>query len=78
MAEIDWNELIQSKKSVRACDKHSCGNVMAQYDNNNIIIDGARIKSHKYTVPKSKVDSYDGNDLYLRITRDDMILNFDF
>jgi hypothetical protein len=29
-------------------------------------------------IPKSKVDHYDGNDLYLNITRDDMILNFDF
>jgi hypothetical protein len=35
MAEIDWNELIGSKKSARACDKHSCGNVMAQYDDKN-------------------------------------------
>ena len=77
MAEIDWNELIGSKKSARACDKHSCGNVMAQYDD-NIIIEGATIKSHEYIVPKSKVDHYDGNDLYLNIARDDMILNFDF
>ena len=75
---IDWNELIQSKKSVMALDKHFCGNVIAQYDDNIIIIEGAIIKSHEYIVPKSKVDHYDENNLYLNITRDDMILNFDF
>ena len=61
-----------------ACDKYFCGNVIAQYHDNIIIIEGATIKSHEYIVPKSKVDHYDGNDLYLNITRDDMILNFDF
>jgi hypothetical protein len=77
MTEIDWDKLIQSKKSVKGCDKHSCGNVMAEYDDNIIIIEGTTIKSHEFIVPKSKVDHYDGNDLYLNITRDDMILNFD-
>ncbi|MFL6318249.1 MAG: hypothetical protein ACJ72C_10495 [Nitrososphaeraceae archaeon] len=56
MAEIDWNELIGSKKSARACDKHSCGNVMAQYDD-NIIIEGATIKSHEYISSKIKCRS---------------------
>jgi hypothetical protein len=78
VTEIDWNELIQLKKSVMACDNHFCGNVMAQYHDNIIIIEGSTIKSHGYIVPKSKVDHYDGNDLYLNITHDDMILNFDF
>jgi hypothetical protein len=60
-----------------ACDKYFYGNVIAQY-HDNIIIEGAAIKSHEYIVLKSKVDHYDGNDLYPNITRDDMILNFDF
>jgi hypothetical protein len=75
---IDWNELIKLKKSVIACDKNFCGNVIAQYHDNIIIIEGTTIKSYQYMVPKSKVDHYDGNDLHLNITRDDMILNFDF
>jgi hypothetical protein len=61
-----------------ACDNHACGNVMAEYNDNIIVIEGATIKSHEYIVPKSKVDHYDGHDLYLNITRDDMILNFDY
>ena len=74
VAEIDWNELIKLKRSVMACDKYFCGNVIAQYDD-NIIIEGTTIKLHEYIIPKSKVDHYDGNDLYPNITRDDMILN---
>ena len=74
VTEIDWNELVKLKKSVMACDKYFCGNVIAQYQDNIIIIEGATIKSHEYMVPKSKVDHYDRNDLYLNITRDDMIL----
>lgn len=58
---MNWSELIESKKGVRASDQHlwKC--------------DGSI-----YIVSKSKVDHYDGNDLYLNITRSDMILNFDF
>ena len=54
MAEIDWDDLIQSKKSVRACDEHSCGNVMAEYNDNIIVTEGATIKSHEYIVPNQK------------------------
>ena len=43
-----------------------------------IIIEGDTIKSHEYIIPKSKVDHYDENDLYLNISRHDMILSFEF
>jgi uncharacterized protein with von Willebrand factor type A (vWA) domain len=48
-----------------ACDKYFCGNVIAQYHDDIIIIiiEGATIKSHEYIVPKSKVDHYDENTL---------------
>jgi hypothetical protein len=71
MAEIDWNELIQSKKSVKACDNYPCGNVMAEYNGRCF----NKITSI-YIVPKSKVDHYDRNDLHLNITHDDMVLNY--
>ena len=52
MTEINWSELIKSKKSVVACDKYFYGNVIALYYD-DIIIEGATIKSHEYIVPKS-------------------------
>jgi hypothetical protein len=43
-------------------------------------IEGSTIKSHEYIIPKLKVDHYDENEnnLYLNISRHEMILNFDF
>ena len=77
MNGIDWDELIKLKTSVKAHDRHYCGNVMAEYHDSLIIIEGATTKLHEYIVPKSKVDHYDGNDLYISISHDDMILNYD-
>jgi hypothetical protein len=76
VTEIDWNDLIKSKKSVMACDEHFCGNVMAEYNDNLIIIEGATIKSHEYIVPKSIVDHYDKDNVYLTINHEDMILKY--
>jgi len=66
----DWNELIWSRKEVKSSDQYVCGNVMAEYKDKIIIIEGDTIKL--------KVDHYDENDLHLKISRHDMILNFEF
>jgi hypothetical protein len=63
---------------VQKGSQYICGNVMAEYKDKIIIIEGDTIKSHEYIIPKSKVDHYDENDLYLKISRHDMILNFEF
>jgi len=52
--------------------------LMAEYKDKIIIIEGDTIKSHEYIIPKSKVDYYDENDVYLNVSRHDMILNFEF
>ncbi|HET7391572.1 MAG TPA: hypothetical protein VFJ51_12165 [Nitrososphaeraceae archaeon] len=78
MNRKDWNELIRSRKKVKSSDHHICGNVMAEYKDKIIIIEGDTIKSHEYIIPKSRVDHYDKNDLYLNISRHDMaFLNSD-
>ena len=51
--------------------------VLAMHKDKIIIIEGDTIKSHEYIIPKSKADHYDENDLYLNISRRDMILNFE-
>ena len=63
---------------VQKGSQYICGNVMAEYKDKIIIIEGDTIKSHEYIIPKSKVDHYDENDLHLKISRHDMILNFEF
>lgn len=62
----DWNEIIKTKKAVRASDKVVCGNVIAEYKDNIIIIHGEFV-SHQLMIPKSKVDSCDGKELHLNI-----------
>ena len=64
--QVDWNELLWSRKEVKSSDQYICGNVMAEYKDKIIIIEGDIIKSHEYIIPKSKVDYYDENDLYLK------------
>jgi hypothetical protein len=46
--EIDWSHLTESKKGVKASDQKSCGNVIAEYKDKLVIIEGTNIKSHEY------------------------------
>jgi hypothetical protein len=74
---INWSHLTESKKEVRASDRKPCGNVIAEYKDKLVIIEGATVKSHEYIIPKSIVDHYDGRNIYLNISRD-ALLRFDF
>ena len=67
MSAFDWNEIAQAKKIVKTSDQTLCGNVVAEYKDNIIII-AQGTKLHEYMLPKSKVDRYDGSDVvYLNI-----------
>jgi hypothetical protein len=57
--DIDWNDLTESRKSVKDNHLRDCGNVMAEYEDKIVIIEGATIKSHEYIIPKLKVDHFD-------------------
>ena len=50
---FDWDDLAKSKKVVKTKDERTCGNLMAEYKDSIIIIEGA-IKSHEYVVPNPK------------------------
>jgi len=73
---IDWSYLIELKKGVIANDQTACGNVIAEYKDKLVIVEGETVKFHEYIVPKSTVDHYDGKNLYLNISRD-TLLEFD-
>ena len=73
---VDWSNLTESKKEVKASDQKACGNVIAEYKDKLVIIEGAIVKSHEYIVPKSTVDHYDENNVYLNISRH-ALLEFD-
>ena len=73
---INWSHITESKKEVKASDQKSCGNVIAEYKDKIVIIEGVNIKSHEYIIPKSIVDHYDEKNVYLNIPRD-TLLEFD-
>ena len=76
MSSIDWDDLAKSQKIVKTKDERTCGNLMTEYKDNIIIIEGI-MKSHEYMIPKSKVVEYNGNEIYLDIPYD-MLSGFEF
>ena len=76
MPSFDWDNLTKSKKIVKTKDERTCGNLMAEYKDNIIIIEGIS-KSHEYMVPKSKVVDCNRNEIYLDISYD-MLSSFEF
>jgi hypothetical protein len=72
----DWDVLAKSKKLVRTVDQRLCGNMIAEYKDNIIIIQGA-IKSQEYIIPKCNVKNYNEKEIYLDIPYD-MLSNFEF
>jgi hypothetical protein len=76
MNPLDWYEITKARKMVKANDTSSCGNAIAEYRDNIVILEhGAKFR--KYVIPKSKVERYDGTDIYLSIPRS-MLSTFDF
>ena len=76
MNSLDWHEITKAKKMVRDSDASLFGNAIAEYRDNIVIIEhGAKFR--EYIVPKSKVERYDGRDVYLNIPRS-MLSAFDF
>jgi hypothetical protein len=61
---------------VRASDASLCGNAIAEYRDNIVILEhGTNFR--KYITPKSKIERYDGSDIYLNIPRS-LFSTFDF
>ena len=66
---IDWDEITKSSKGARTMDQKPCGNVISE-DDDSIVISEGIINTHEFTVPKSKVDYYDGSEIHLNILYD--------
>ena len=73
---LNWDQIIKAKKGVRARDKMLCGNVIAEYNENIIIIHGEFV-CHEHMIPKSTVEYYDGKEIHLNIPYS-MLSRFDF
>jgi hypothetical protein len=68
---INWTELIKDRKGVITKDNQACGNIIGEDDQNIIIEDGA-VRQHFYRVPKSAAGAYNGAELTLNISYDEL------
>ncbi|MCJ7636265.1 MAG: hypothetical protein MUO21_02115 [Nitrososphaeraceae archaeon] len=68
---IDWTELIKDRKGVITKDNQSCGNIIGD-DEEKIIIEDGAVRQHFYRVPKSAVGAYNGAELTLNISYDEL------
>jgi hypothetical protein len=66
--EFDWHEIIQAKRTAMTSDQTVCGNIVAEYRENIIIIEFEGTKLNEYMIPKSRVDHYDGRNVHLSIS----------
>lgn len=65
MSNIDFSELIVSKKGVILSDRQVVGNIIGEEDD-SIIVEKDTVSENIYIIPKSKIDGYDGAQLILK------------
>jgi hypothetical protein len=75
MSNIDFSELIVSKKGVILSDRQVVGNIIGERGD-SIIIEKDGASDNIYLVPKSKVEAYDGAQLILN-TNDSELKTFE-
>ena len=65
------SELIKNRKGIVTKDNKSCGNIIGN-DEKNIIIEDGAMRQHIYEVPKLSIESYNGAELRLNISYDEL------
>jgi hypothetical protein len=68
---IDWRELIKDRKGVVSKDNQSCGNIIGE-DNESIVVEDGAISQHFYRIPKSSVEGYNGAQITLNISYNEL------
>ncbi len=71
MSNIDFSELIVSKKGVILSDRQVVGNIIGERDD-SIIVEKDKVSENVYTIPKSKIEGYDGTQLMLKSTESEL------
>ncbi len=66
MLNIDFSELIISKKNVLTSERQNIGNIIGEKDD-SILVEDPGINDSVLVIPKSKIEVYDGAQLILGI-----------
>jgi uncharacterized protein (TIGR02271 family) len=67
-SNIDWNDV--TKKEARGSDDEDLGEVQ-EVGPNYVLVQKGMINKEKFYIPKDMADSYDGNVLHFRISKED-------
>ena len=71
MSNIDFSELIISKKGVISSERQAIGNIIGEKDD-SIIVEKDGMSEHIYLIPKSKIEAYDGAQLILKVSEPEL------
>jgi hypothetical protein len=69
--------ITRKKNLVRSSDQIPCGHIIAEYKDNIFVIKGDAVISGEYMIPKSRIDHYDGKELFLDVPYD-KLTNFHY
>ncbi len=73
LASIDWIELIKDKKGVVTKDNQTCGNIIGEDKENNIVIGDGAISQHLYRIPKFFVYGYNGAEVTINMQYNELV-----
>ena len=65
-----WSSIYDSKALAKTMEGMLCGSVVAEYNDNIVLIDFDASNLQEYLVPKSIIERYDGKYFYLTIPHD--------
>ena len=68
---VDWTEVVKSKKGVRTSDDLAAGNVVAESADSITVLQGA-LKQHEFTIPKSLISGYNGTEIELKLSSSEL------
>jgi hypothetical protein len=71
MNNIDFSELIVSKKGVILSDRQVVGNIIGERGD-SIIVETDGTSDNIYLIPKSNVEAYDGAQLILKVNESEL------
>ena len=70
-SNIDWTEVVKSKKGVRTSDNQAAGNVIVESADSITALQGA-LKQHEFTIPKSLISGYNGTEIELKVSSSEL------
>jgi hypothetical protein len=70
-SNVNWKEVVKSKKGVRTSNNQAAGNVIAESVDSLTVLQGA-LKQHEFTIPKTLISGYNGTEIELKVSSSEL------